>query len=116
MPWREASDGAVLLMLFPLFHRCNCARNPYACCSIQDTSLRLEFPAEIDILLSISISYEYASMPWMPHVCAASSSGLFAKRYSGVSFDPERSVAQEQVLALAEAARRPVTTISPGAT
>lgn len=30
---------------------------------------------------------------------------LFAARYSGVSFDPERKVTQEQLLALAEAAR-----------
>lgn len=30
---------------------------------------------------------------------------LFAARYSGVSFDPERNVTQEQLLALAEAAR-----------
>lgn len=30
---------------------------------------------------------------------------LFAARYSGVSFDPDRSVSREQLLALAEAAR-----------
>src|SRR5690554_4504600 len=30
---------------------------------------------------------------------------VFAKRYSGVSFDPGRPVAQDQLLAMAEAAR-----------